>query len=157
MNACIYVRQRQKKKKKKVHSPLAGGSISDRLPFSMATSLSGAGPPHPPPSHLPFLPAKDPYRRSAAPEAAGRAARIGSPGSSPTPVPTPCSVLPCGSCHVTETPTLGCVCQQWPCAQCAIYGNPWGRQEGGVEWESICATLRIVSCSEVISALVAGR
>lgn len=76
---CIYVRQ----SKKKVHSPLAGGSISDRLPFSMATNLSGAGPPHPPPSHLPFLPAKDPYRRSAAPEAAGRAARIGSQGSSP--------------------------------------------------------------------------
>lgn len=70
-------------KGKKVHSPLAGGSISDKLPFSMATNLSGAGPPHPPPSHLPFLPVKDPYRPSAAPEAAGRAARIGSPGSSP--------------------------------------------------------------------------
>lgn len=90
---CVHLcASKAKAKKKKVHSPLAGGSISDRLPFSMATNLSGAGPPHPPPSHLPFLPAKDPYRRGAAPEAAGRAARIGSPGSSPPrPRPAACS------------------------------------------------------------------
>lgn len=42
--------------------------------------------------------------------------RRGSTRRGSFPVPAPCGVLPCGSCHVTETPTLSRLCQQWPCA-----------------------------------------
>lgn len=32
----------------------------------------------------------------------------------------------------------------------SIYGNPWGRQEGGREWERFSATLQLVSCSKTM-------
>lgn len=107
------------------------GSISDRLSLSMATNLSGARPPQPPPPDPPTSPLprlQTIHTGALRQEAAGRASdRWGAPPhpthrSPPTTTttssqcPRPCSVLPCGSCHVTETPTLGCLCQQWPCA-----------------------------------------
>lgn len=132
-------------------------SVSTELRHSMATNLGAAGPHLPPPSlppSLPLLVCKRSivwnidivlqYRTKCGPH---RWVQI--TGSSPCPRPAACSpVALVMSLWDTYTWLLVSAVAMRTLTFCAIYGNPWGRQEGGREWESFSATLQLVCCSK---------
>lgn len=80
-----------------------------------------------------------------------RARRCGDQIRESSPCPRPAVCFPTAlvmSLRDTYTWLLVSAVAMRTITRCAIYGNPWGRQEGGREWERFTETLQSVSCSK---------
>lgn len=85
------------------------------------------------------------------PRAEGPTVGFRSRGAPPWPLPAACSpVVLVMSLWDTYTWLLVSAVAMRTITRCAIYGNPWGRQEGCREWERFSATLQLVSCSKTL-------